>query len=269
MNSMLHISTGFPKFDEFIRGLEKTRLIVVGGRTAMGKSAFAISIAKNVAVDERIPIGFFSLELSTKHIINRLACNIYELDVMKVEQEAWDENERDVFHKGIEKIKECPMYIDDTPGLSIIEFESKARQMVDEHNVKLFIVDYLQLMNGCGEIENRIREYSMIVKRLREFADKLNVTIILCSQLQDRKLKGWKKPCLVNLRAYGNIDKYADVVALIHRPEYYCILTSETKNQNKDGIAEFLVKKNTLGSTGRFLLRFDTSASCFGKCGSE
>ena len=263
MNSLIHISTGFPKFDELIHGLEKVRLIVVGGRSAMGKSAFVISIAKNVAVDQRIPIGFFSLELSAKHITNRLACNISELDAKKVEQESWDENERDVFHKGIEKLKACPIYIDDTPGLSIIEFESKARQMIDEHNVKLFFVDYLQLMSGSGEIENRIREYSMIAKRLRELADKLNITIIVCSQLQDRKFKGWKKPCLVNLKAYGNIDKYADVVALIHRPEYYCILSSETKKQNKDGIAEFLVKKNTIGPIGRFLLRFDVGASRF------
>ncbi len=273
----LHISTGFPKFDELIHGLEKARLIIVGGRPAMGKSAFAISMAKNIAVEQNVPTAFFSLEMSSKHLTQRLVCCISHLDNRRIVNGLQTEEENKQYKSGLARLTTCPLYIDDTPGLSIPKFREKVIQMVNEHGVRLILVDYLQLMDTWRKIDNKNAsspdsnelqriEWGKVGKSLRDIATELNVTIIVCSHLRHRKANGWHKPCLNRIVGYKTICKYADVVALIHRPEYYCILTPESGGQNKHALAQIIVKRNNLGSTGDFFLRFDTSASRFYNC---
>lgn len=257
------MGTGFKAFDEMIGNLDKVRLILVGGRPAMGKSAFAISLAKNIAVEQKISSLFFSLEMSSEQLLRRIVCNICQLDGRRLLNGFLSEKEKALFETEKENLIKFPLYIDDTPGLSIQEFHSIVKNMVREHDVKVVFIDYLQLMNADVKIDDHIKEVSLITKNLRRLADDLNITIVVCTQICRRKVRGWKKTCLVNLRMYGTMDKYADVVALIHRPEYYHLQNSESKDQDKHGLAQIFIRKNCHGEKGYFFLKFDSGASRF------
>lgn len=206
-------STGFLKFDELIGNLDRARLIIVGGRTAMGKTTFAISMAKNIAVDQQIPTAFFSLEMTLKLLSLRVVCNICQLDNRKIMNGQLTKKEANLFAFKKRELNELPLYIDDTQGLSISEFNTRVRTLIDRHNVRVVIIDYLQLLNGDKTYENRKQESTNVLKRLRGLADELNITIVVLSQLQRRKVRGWIKPTIYSLRVYVSFDKYADVVA--------------------------------------------------------
>ena len=254
--------TGFRAFDEIIGNLDKARFILVGGRLAMGKSAFAISLAKNIAIDQKIPTAFFSLEMPTQYLERRIVCNICNFDNQKAKNGQLSKKEMSLLKKRIEELTNDPLYIDDTPGLYMNEFDFKVRNLVREHHVKVVFVDYLQLLILDQRINNRKKENSLIAKSLRRLSEDLNITIVACTQISRRIVRGWKKPCLVNLRMYGTMDKYADVVALIHRPEYYH-MNSVTKEQDTHSLAIIYIRKNCHGEKGNFRLKFNGGESRF------
>ena len=261
--SISHISTGFPNFDALIGGLERARLIIIGSRAGMGKSAFAISLAKNVAVEQHVPTAFFTLDMPTELMKRRFACCIGKVDQRKLAGDKLTEEKSNQYADAHNKLRECPLFIDDTPGLSIAEFESKVTQLVTEHHVRVVVVDYLQMMITGTKADNRKNEYSVITKILRRIADDLNLTIIICAMMQQKMRFSWNRPCLVHLRAYaGNIDKYADVVAFIHRPDFYCLVSPENREKRVMRLAEIIIKRNNLGNIGKFYLTFNTNASC-------
>lgn len=254
------ISTGYYKLDDLTSGWQKSDLIIIAGRPAMGKTAFALSMAKNITVDLQKPMAFFSLEMPGVQLANRLISNVCEISGKKILNGQLDRNEWDRFDKKIGKLMEAPLYIDDTPGLSVFELRSKARKLVREHHIELIMIDYLQLMNANGmRFNNRQEEVSNISRSLKGLAKELNIPIIALSQL-NRGVEGregieGKRPLLSDLRESGAIEQDADMVLFVHRPEYYH-LEFGPNGEDYRGMAEVIIAKHRKGATDIVLLKF-------------
>ena len=254
------ISTGYYKLDDLTSGWQKSDLIIIAGRPAMGKTAFALSMAKNIAADLRKPMAFFSLEMSGVQLANRLISNVCEISGKKILNGQLDRNEWDRFDKRIGTLLEAPIYIDDTPGLSIFDLRTKARRLVREHQIELIMIDYLQLMNASGmRINNRQEEVATISRSLKGLAKELNIPIIALSQL-NRGVEGregveGKRPLLSDLRESGAIEQDADMVLFVHRPEYYH-LEFGPSGEDYRGMAEIIIAKHRKGATDIILLKF-------------
>lgn len=254
------VPTGYTKLDEITAGWQPSDLVIIAGRPAMGKTSFALSIAKNIAIDQRKPIAFFSLEMNNVQLINRLISNVCELPGSKIlsGQLAPDEWER--FDIGLPKMQGAPLYIDDTPGLSVFELRTKARRLKREHDIQLLMIDYLQLMNANGmRFNSRQEEVSTISRSLKGLAKELDIPILALSQLnrateQREGLEG-KRPQLSDLRESGAIEQDADMVLFVHRPEYYHILQDKEGNDLR-GRAQIIIAKHRKGATGDVLLDF-------------
>ena len=259
-DGMTGIPSGITDLDKITSGWQKSDLVIIAGRPAMGKTSFALSIAKNIAVDYQEPIAFFSLEMDNVQLVNRLISNTCEISGNKIlsGQLAPDEWER--LDKNIRKLQGAPIYIDDTPGLSIFELRTKARRLVREKNVKVIMVDYLQLMNANGmRFGNRQEEVSLISRSLKGLAKELGIPVLALSQLS-RNLEGregaeGKRPLLSDLRESGAIEQDADMVVFVHRPEYYRIYEDEHHNDTR-GKAEIIIAKHRKGATGIVRCRF-------------
>lgn len=256
------LATGYHDLDKLTSGWQNSDLIIVAARPAMGKTAFVLSMAKNMAVDFNTPLAIFSLEMSNLQLVNRLISNVCELEGDKIKSGNLSSGEWEQVLTRIKKLFSAPMYIDDSPSLSIFELRTKARRLVREHNIKLIIIDYLQLMNASGmKLGSREQEVSMISRSLKQLAKELNIPIIALSQL-NRNLESrstgneGKRPQLSDLRESGAIEQDADMVCFIHRPEYY--LRSDTDAEGRDirGLAEFQVAKHRSGAVGDIKLRF-------------
>ena len=256
------IPSGFHKLDKITNGWQNSDLIIIAARPAMGKTAFTLSMAKNIAVDMQIPVAFFSLEMSNIQLVNRLIVNVCEIEGEKIRSGQLKQYEWGQLDIRINNLYGAKLYIDDTPSLSIFELRTKARRLVREHQVKLIIIDYLQLMNASGMRHgNRQEEVSTISRSLKSLAKELNIPIIALSQLnrsvesRDSQQGQGKRPQLSDLRESGAIEQDADLVAFIHRPEYYKILTDENGNDTR-GKAEIIIAKHRNGSVGDVMLRF-------------
>ncbi len=254
------IPSGFTKLDDMTSGWQKSDLVIIAGRPAMGKTSFALSIAKNVAVDYREPVAFFSLEMNNVQLVDRLISNVCEIEGKKIMngQLARDEWER--LDKRITKLQGAPLYIDDTPGMSIFELRTKARRLVREKGVKLIMIDYLQLMNASGaRFGNRQEEVSTISRSLKGLAKELDIPVIALSQLnrtvENREGLEGKRPQLSDLRESGAIEQDADMVLFVHRPEYYHLYEDEKGNDLR-GKAQIIIAKHRKGATGDVLLSF-------------
>ncbi|KXB40252.1 replicative DNA helicase [Bacteroidales bacterium KA00344] len=254
------IPSGFTKLDDITSGWQKSDLIIIAGRPAMGKTSFALSIAKNIAVDYHEPIAFFSLEMNNVQLVNRLISNVCEIEGKKIMngQLARDEWER--LDKNLAKLTGAPIYIDDTPGMSIFELRTKARRLVREKGVKAIMIDYLQLMNANGmRFGNRQEEVSTISRSLKGLAKELDIPILALSQLnrtvENREGLEGKRPQLSDLRESGAIEQDADMVMFVHRPEYYHLLEDEKGNDLR-GKAQIIIAKHRKGATGDVLLSF-------------
>lgn len=254
------IPSGFTKLDDMTSGWQKSDLIIIAGRPAMGKTSFALSIAKNIAVDYHEPIAFFSLEMNNVQLVNRLISNVCEIEGKKIMngQLARDEWER--LDKNLAKLTGAPIYIDDTPGMSIFELRTKARRLVREKGVKAIMIDYLQLMNATGmRFGNRQEEVSTISRSLKGLAKELDIPILALSQLnrtvENREGLEGKRPQLSDLRESGAIEQDADMVMFVHRPEYYHLLEDEKGNDLR-GKAQIIIAKHRKGATGDVLLSF-------------
>jgi len=261
------IASGFHALDKITSGWQKSDLIIIAARPAMGKTAFVLSMAKNMAVDYNTPVAVFSLEMSNVQLVNRLIMNVCEIEGEKIKKGDLSPTEWDIFDQKIKVLEDAPIYVDDTPSLSVFELRSKARRLVREHKVECIIIDYLQLMNASGmNYGSREQEVSMISRSLKGLAKELDIPIIALSQL-NRGVEGrsgldGKRPQLSDLRESGAIEQDADMVCFIHRPEYYK-LTEDNEGNSLIGIAEIIISKHRNGATGDVRLRFKSSYTRF------
>ena len=255
------ITTGYPKLDDITAGWQPSDLIIIAGRPAMGKTAFALSLAKNAAVDNGVPVAFFSLEMNNVQLVNRLICNVCEIEGKKILNGQLDDEQWKRLDRNIRKLEGTPIYIDDTPGMSIFELRTKARRLVREKQVKLIFIDYMQLMNASGgtKFANRQEEVSTISRSLKGLAKELDIPVIALSQLNrtmaSREGIEGKRPQLSDLRESGAIEQDADMVVFVHRPEYYH-LYDDGKGHDMRGMAQIIIAKHRKGATGDVLLRF-------------
>ncbi len=254
------VPSGFTKLDEVTAGWQSSDLVIIAGRPAMGKTSFALSIAKNIAVDYRKPIAFFSLEMNNLQLVNRLISNVCEVPGSKILNGQLSPDEWDRFDKNIRKLDGAPLYIDDTPGLSIFELRTKARRLKHEHDIQLLMIDYLQLMNANGmRFNSRQEEVSTISRSLKGLAKELDIPILALSQLnrdtEKRDGLEGKRPQLSDLRESGAIEQDADMVLFVHRPEYYRIYQDNNGNDLR-GKAQIIIAKHRKGATKDVLLSF-------------
>ncbi len=259
-DGMTGIPSGFQALDTITSGWQASDLVIIAGRPAMGKTSFALSMAKNIVTDYRVPMAFFSLEMSNVQLVNRLISNICEIQGSKILNGQLHPDEWAKLDKHINNLLGVPLYIDETPGLSIFELRTKARRLVREHGVKLIMVDYLQLMNANGlQFFSRQEEVSTISRSLKGLAKELNIPILALSQLnrgvETREGLEGKRPQLSDLRESGAIEQDADMVLFVHRPEYYHIYHDDN-GRDLQGMAQIIIAKHRKGATGDVLLTF-------------
>lgn len=249
--------TGLPThlidLDKMIDGLNRSNLIILAARPAMGKTALAVNIAENVCFKENIPIGIFSLEMSAEQLVHRIICSQSEVESEKIKSGSLTGGEYQDILGCVERIKKSTMIIDDQPGLKVTDLRARARRMKETYDIGLLVVDYLQLLSGSGSnqsMESRQGEISEISRGLKNLARELDIPIICLSQLS-RKVEDrtGHRPMMSDLRESGSIEQDADIVMFLLRPEYYDPL-------NKPGMAELIVGKNRHGSIGSVHLTF-------------
>ena len=242
-------------------GWQKSDLIIIAARPAMGKTAFVLSMAKNIAVNYNIPVAMFSLEMSNVQLVNRLIMNVCELDGDKLKNGKLSQAEWSQLEHKINELRGAQIYVDDTPSLSVFELRSKARKLVRERKVQLIIIDYLQLMNASGmNFGSREQEISIISRNLKALAKELDIPIIALSQLnrnvESRSGLEGKTPQLSDLRESGAIEQDADMVCFIHRPEYYHMYNDDKTGKDLRGLGQIIVAKHRNGATDSIWLRF-------------
>ena len=254
------ISSGFRQLDKITGGWQNSDLVILAARPAMGKTAFALSMAKNIAIDQKIPVAFFSLEMSNVQLVNRLISNVCEIKSEQIRSGQLAPHEWGQLDFKIKDLIGAPLYIDDTPQLSVFELRTKARRLVREQGVKIIMLDYLQLMNASGmKFGNRQEEVSTISRSLKGLAKELNIPILALSQLnrgvENREGNEGKRPQLSDLRESGAIEQDADMVCFIHRPEYYHIYEDQNHRDLRKK-AEIIIAKHRNGAVGDVLLTF-------------
>ncbi len=257
------IPSGFTDLDKITSGWQKSDLIIIAARPAMGKTAFVLSMAKNIAVNYHRAVAMFSLEMSNVQLVNRLIMNVCEIEGEKIKNGKLTQGEWNQLEHKVNDLLGAPIYVDDTPALSIFELRSKARKLVREKKVELIIIDYLQLMNANGvNFGSREQEVSIISRNLKALAKELDIPIIALSQLnrqvEQRGGQGieGKKPQLSDLRESGAIEQDADMVCFIHRPEYYKLYSDEKTGSDLRGLGQIIVAKHRNGATDDVWLRF-------------
>ena len=265
------ISSGYFKLDDMICGWQNSDLVIIAGRPAMGKTAFALSLAKNIAADQKIPMAFFSLEMSDVQLANRLISNACKIEGTKLMSGQLDRADWLRLDKKIDNLKDAPLYIDDTEGLSVMELRTKARRLVREKGVKLIMIDYLQLMTASGmKFNSRQEEVSLISRSLKGLAKELNIPVLALSQLnrgvESRQGAEGKRPQLSDLRESGAIEQDADMVIFLHRPEYYGLKMSDDGLIDYHNRAEVIISKHRKGATGIILMNFIGDYTRFENC---
>lgn len=251
------VPTGFQQMDQMTSGFQPSDLIIIAARPAMGKTAFTLSAARNAAVQFGVPVAFFSLEMAATQLVQRLLCGEAEIDAQKVRTGKLERYEWEQLTSRIGSLSKAPIYIDDTPGLSIMDLRAKGRRLKAEKNIGMIMIDYLQLMTGSAKSGSREQEIASISRSLKELAKELNVPIIALSQLS-RAVEtrgGDKKPMLSDLRESGSIEQDADMVMFLYRPEYYGLTTYEDGTSTQ-GVAEVIIAKQRNGPVGDVRLQF-------------
>lgn len=258
-DGMSGIASGFHALDKITSGWQNSDLVILAARPAMGKTAFALSMAKNIAVDQQIPVAMFSLEMSNVQLVNRLIVNVCEIKGETLKSGQLKPYEWQQLDSRVKELYGAPLYVDDTPSLSVFELRTKARRLVREHGVKVLMIDYLQLMNASGmNFGSRQEEVSTISRSLKGLAKELNIPVLALSQLNrgvETREGPDKRPQLADLRESGAIEQDADMVLFIHRPEYYKIYEDENHNDLR-GKAEIIIAKHRNGAVGSVLLNF-------------
>ncbi|NJK86917.1 MAG: replicative DNA helicase, partial [Bacteroidales bacterium] len=257
-DSLSGIPSGFTKLDRFTSGWQKSDLVIIAARPSMGKTAFVLSMTRNMAVEHNRSVALFSLEMSSIQLVNRLIVAETELPSDRIRNGRLADFEWEQLDYKIKKLIDAPIYIDDTPAISIFELRAKCRRLKRQFDIDIIIIDYLQLMTGTAETKgNREQEVSTISRALKGIAKELNVPVIALSQL-NRSVEirsGSKRPQLSDLRESGAIEQDADMVVFIHRPEKYGFLEDEEGNSLR-GLAEIILAKHRNGAIGDVMLRF-------------
>ncbi|WP_294141788.1 replicative DNA helicase [uncultured Sanguibacteroides sp.] len=260
------IPSGFMALDEITSGWQPSDLVIIAARPSMGKTAFVLSMARNMAVMHKQPIALFSLEMSSVQLVNRLIASETELGSEKIRNGRLTDDEWQQLHAKIRALMNAPIYVDDTPALSIFELRAKCRRLQQRYGIKVLIIDYLQLMTAGADMRgNREQEVSMISRQLKIIAKELNIPVIALSQLNrgvEQRTGESKKPMLSDLRESGAIEQDADMVLFIHRPERYGILEDSMGNSLK-GIADIIIAKHRNGAVGEVQLRFRNELAQF------
>ena len=253
------IPSGFTNLDRVTSGWQQSDLVICAARPGMGKTAFALTMARNIAVEHNTPIGFFSLEMSSEQLVNRLIASEAELGASKLRKGDLADHEMVQLHEKIKHLSEAPIFIDDTPALTIFELRAKARRLVKNHGVKIIMIDYLQLMQAGGNSGNREQEISTISRSLKGIAKELKIPVIALSQVnrgvESRTGVGSKRPMLSDLRESGAIEQDADIVTFIYRPEYYKIYEWDNGDDSR-GQGELIIAKHRNGSLKNVRLKF-------------
>jgi len=239
------IPSGFPDLDLKTAGFQPSDFILVAARPSMGKTSFALNIAQNAALLTGLPVAIFSLEMSKEQLVNRLICSTANIDSQKLRTGNLDEDDWMKLAAAMTPLSKAPIYIDDTPGIGVMDIRAKCRRLKLEKGLGLVMIDYLQLMQGRGKAENRQQEISEISRSLKSLARELNVPVITLSQLSRApESRSDHRPILSDLRESGAIEQDADIVMFLYRDDYY------HKDSEKKNIAEVIIAKHRNGPTG-------------------
>lgn len=254
------VPSGFTALDRLTSGWQPSDLIILAARPGMGKTSLTLAITRNAALDFNKPVAFFSLEMSSVQLVNRLISLETEISSEKLRKGQLEEYEWQQLHVGISRLSEVPIFLDDTPSLSVFELRAKCRRLKMQHDIQLIIIDYLQLMTAGGDSKggNREQEIATISRSLKALAKELNVPVIALAQLS-RAVEvrgGSKRPQLSDLRESGSIEQDADIVGFIYRPEYYGIVEDEDGN-NLKGVGEVIIAKHRNGALDSVRLKWD------------
>ena len=254
------VATGFKKFDQLTSGLHGSEMIVIAARPSMGKTALAINIAEHVAIVQRLPVAVFSLEMSSQQLVQRMLCSAAKVNLKTVRDGFLQDQDFDKLRNSAAKLAEAAIFIDDTSGLSILELRAKARRIKAQHDVRLIVIDYLQLLRSTSRRgqENRQIEISEISNGIKNLAKELNIPIIVVAQLnrnpENRTGDSKGRPRLSDLRESGTIEQDADVVALLVREEYYA--DTDEERESTEGKADLIIAKQRNGPVGDIKLTF-------------
>ena len=254
------LATGFKDLDKITSGLQPSDLILVAARPSMGKTAFTLNIASHVAIREKKAVAFFSLEMSKEQLVQRMLCSEATIDSQRLRIGELEERDWTKLISAADRLSSAPIYIDDTPGITVMEMRSKARRLKIEHDLQLIIIDYLQLMQGSSNKggDNRQQEISEISRSLKALARELNVPVIALSQLsRSVESRQIKKPMLSDLRESGSLEQDADIVSFLYREDYY---NPETENKN---ITDIIIAKHRNGPVDTVQLFFHKQFTIF------
>jgi len=257
LNNQENVLTHFYDLDHLLGGLHKSDLIIIAARPSMGKTALAMSIARNIALHSRMPVAFFSLEMSAHQLVTRLISSEAKIDQHKITKGIISNEDDSRIVESLGVIAELPIYIDDSAALTVMEIRAKARRMKTENGIRAIFIDYLQLISS-HKAESREREISMISRSLKQLAKELDIPVVALSQLnRDVEKRPDKRPMLSDLRESGSIEQDADVVMFVHRPEYFGIqFFDKEKKYSTLNMAEVIVGKQRNGPTGTARLAF-------------
>lgn len=266
------VPSGFKDLDEMTAGFQPSDLIIIAARPSMGKTAFVLNLAQNAALEHKVPIAFFSLEMSKQSLLQRMLTSEARIDAQRLRKGKLRDDEFLQLGRAAGLLSQAPVWIDDTPAISLLEMRSKARRLKAESGIGMVIIDYLQLMHGPAGVENRQQEISIISRSLKALARELKVPVIALSQLSrapEQRTGESKRPQLSDLRESGAIEQDADLVMFLYRQEYYDVLEGKDPNQpDKDGnssagLAEVIVGKQRNGPTGVVNLHFNRTYTRF------
>jgi len=257
---LVGLKTGFNELDALTAGLHNGDFIVIAGRPSMGKTAFALNIAEQVAVEEKIPVGIFSIEMSKEQVALRFLCGRARISQHLLRTDRLRDSQWQKLTHAFQPLSDAPIFVDDSATLSTLEMRAKARRLKAQHNVGLLIIDYIQMMHSAARTENRQQEIAMISRSLKTLAKELNIPVIACSQLSRMvEIRGGdKRPQLSDLRESGAIEQDSDVVMFIYRPEFYLshLGKEDPKRMEVEGKAEIIISKQRNGPTGTVELAF-------------
>jgi replicative DNA helicase len=252
------VPAGFADLDAKTTGFQPSDLIIIAGRPSMGKTAFSLNVARNAAVDAQVSVAFFSLEMSKEQLGIRLLCSEAQVDSSKAKTGYLGKEDWGKLTNAGGRLTDAPLYIDDTPGLSVLDIRARSRRLMAEKGLGLVVIDYLQLMRSSGRSESRQLEISEMTRSLKGLAKELHVPLIVLSQLSRKpEERTDKKPILSDLRESGAIEQDADVVIFVHREEFY------NKETEKPGMAEIIIGKQRNGPTGTIELGFQKEFTRF------
>jgi replicative DNA helicase len=270
--SVTGVPSGFRDLDELTAGFQPSELIIIAARPSMGKTAFVLNIAQNAALDAKTPVAFFSLEMSKQSLLQRMLTSEARVDAQRLRKGKLRDDEFVQLGRAAGLLSQAPVWIDDTPAISLLEMRSKARRLKAENDIGMIVVDYLQLMQGPASSENRQQEISTISRSLKALARELRVPVVALSQLSrapEQRAGDNKRPQLSDLRESGAIEQDADVVMFLYRQEYYDVLEGKDPSvpdkdgKTSQGLAEVIIGKQRNGPTGNVTLFFNRQYTRF------